>query len=249
MNLWRLEWLRLLRTRRLLAILSIYVFFGFTGPLTARYLGQIIKRFGTGGVRVEFPPPKPADGILQFTSNVSQIGLLVVVLVAAAALALDARREMAVFLRTRVHSVRDLIVPAYLLNAGAAVAGLLAGSAAAWYETAVLLGPLPAGRMLLGILCAALFLAFAVALTALAASMLRGALATAGTTLVVLLGMAILGGLRGVGRWLPTTLLSAMADLVGAGRPGDYLPAVASTILAGVAALAAAVIFAARREI
>lgn len=39
MNLWRLEWLRLTRTRRLVAIVGVYLFFGLTGPLTARYLG------------------------------------------------------------------------------------------------------------------------------------------------------------------------------------------------------------------
>ena len=101
MNLWRLEWLRLARTRRLAALIGVYLFFGLTGPLTARYLEQILGSLGTEGVRIEFPQPKPADGIVQFMGNVSQIGLLVVVLVAASALAFDARREMAVFLRTR----------------------------------------------------------------------------------------------------------------------------------------------------
>ena len=97
---------------------------------------------------MEFPDPVPADGIAQFVGNASQIGLLVVVLVAASALAFDARREMAVFLRTRVGSVRDIMLPAYAVNTGAAVAGLVVGSLAAWYETAVLLGALPTRRML-----------------------------------------------------------------------------------------------------
>ena len=106
MTLWRLEWLRLTRTRRLLVLLCAYAFFGLTGPLTARYLPQILDRLGTSGMQIEFPPPKPADGIAQFVSNASQICLLIVVMVAASALAFDARTEMAVFLRTRVGRVR-----------------------------------------------------------------------------------------------------------------------------------------------
>jgi ABC-2 type transport system permease protein len=182
-NLWRLEWLRLVRTHRLLALIGVYVFFGLTGPLTARYLSALMGRLGTEGVRVEFPDPVPADGVAQFVGNTSQIGLLVVVLVAASALSFDARREMAVFLRTRVRGVRDIVVPGFVVNAGAAAAALGFGSLMAWYETAVLLGPVPVPAMVAGMALSALFLAFAVALTAAVASTVRGVAATAGVTL------------------------------------------------------------------
>lgn len=249
MNLWRLEWLRLVRTRRLVAILGVYVFFGLTGPLTARYLEQILGRLGTDDVAVEFPDPVPADGVEQYVSNAAQIGLLVVVLVAASALAFDARREMAVFLRTRVDGVWPIVLPAYLVNAAAAIGGLVAGAAAAWYETAVLLGPLPPGRMIAGVGFGALFLAFCVAVVAFAAAMLRSVLATAGVTLVALLGLAIVGGLTGRGQWLPTGLAGAMADLVRAGQVADYLPAAGVTALLTAGLLWAASTIGARREV
>ncbi|MGE5827748.1 MAG: hypothetical protein ACM30G_05200 [Micromonosporaceae bacterium] len=249
MTLWRLEWLRLVRTHRLTAILSCYVFFGLTGPLTARYLSQILGRLGTQGVRVEFPDPVPADGIAQFTSNAAQIGLLVVVLVAASALAFDSRREMAVFLRTRVDGVGQIIGPAYAVTAAAAGAGLVAGSLAAWYETSVLLGPLPAGRMVLGVALGVLFLVFVVALTALVAALVRGTVATVGITLGAMLGLAILGNLGGLGRWLPTNLPGALAGLVRDAQPGQYLPAAVVSVVATVAALVGAVSLGARREL
>jgi ABC-2 type transport system permease protein len=249
LNLWRLEWLRLLRTHRLLALVGTYLFFGFTGPLTARYLSAILGRLGTEGVRVEFPEPVPADGIAQFVGNASQIGLLVVVLVAASALAFDARREMAVFLRTRVGAVREIIVPAYVMTVAAAVAALAAGSLAAWYETAVLLGPVPVTAMLIGIALGALFLAFAVALTAAVSAVIRGAAATAGVTLVGLLLLAIVGGLTPLGRWLPTRLAGAVTELVRGASTVDYWPAVLTSIVGIVVAMTVAVALGARREV
>ena len=249
MNLWRLEWLRLVRTRRLVALLGVYVFFGLTGPLTARYLGAILGRFATNGVRVEFPAPLPADGIAQFIGNASQIGVLTVVMVAASALAFDARREMAVFLRTRVSSVRSIILPAYAMNTGAAIGGLVLGTLAAWYETSVLLGGLPAGRMLAGVALGAVFLAFAVAVVALVASMVKGVVATAGVSLGILLGLAILANLPGVGRWLPTSLAGAIVGLVRGGSMAGYWPAVATSAVLAVAAVAGAVLLGARREL
>jgi ABC-2 type transport system permease protein len=249
LNLWRLEWLRLVRTHRLLVLVGTYVFFGFTGPLTARYVSAILGRLGTEGVRVEFPEPVPADGIAQFVGNASQIGLLVVVLVAASALAFDARREMAVFLRTRVPAVRHIVVPAYVMTAAAAAAALVAGSLAAWYETAVLLGPVPVTAMLTGMALGSLFLAFAVSLTAAVASVMRGAAATAGVTLAALLLLAIVGGLTPLGRWLPTRLAGAMTELVRGASTLDYWPAVLTSLAGTAVAVTVAVMMGGRREV
>lgn len=249
MTLWRLEWLRLVRTRRLAALVGVYLFFGLTGPLAARYVSAILGRVATPGVRVEFPPPVPADGITQFVSNDSQIGLLVVVLVAASALAFDARREMAIFLRTRVGSVRAILAPAYTVNTGAAAVAYLIGSLAAWYETAVLLGPLPAGRMLAGMACGALFLAFAISVVSAAAALARGVLGAAGLSLVVLLVLALLGNIGSLGRWLPTSLAHAMDALVRGADPVDYLPTAGIAVVSGALLLWLAGVMGSRREL
>lgn len=249
MTLWRLEWLRLVRTRRLAALLAVYAFFGLTGPLTARYLGEILRAVGTEGVEVRFPEPTPADGIAQFAGNASQIGLLVVVLVAASALAFDARREMAVFLRTRVAGVWPIVLAAYGITLGGAVAGLVLGSACAWYETTVLLGAPPTTAMLAGIAYGVVFQAFAVALVACVAALVRGVLATAGVTLILLVLTGILGGIAGVGTWLPTGLLGALTGLTAGAPPADYLPGLVVTVVLAVLALAAAVGLGNRREL
>ena len=189
MSLWRLEWLRLVRTYRLLALVGVFVFFGALGPLGAAYLSEIVERFG-GGVRVEFPDPVPADGIAQYLSNVSQIGLLVVVFVAATSLAYDATPQIGVFLRTRVRSTTALLAPKWLVPTAAAGIAYAAGTAVAWYETALLIGPLPVGGMVAGFAYGMLYLAFATAVTALAAQLTRSALA-AGAVTIVALGMTV----------------------------------------------------------
>ncbi len=153
------------------------------------------------------------------------------------------------FLRTRVGGVRQIVVPAYTVTVAAAVTGLILGSLAAWYETAVLLGAPPPVRMLIGIGYGAIFLAFAVATAALVASLVRGVVATAGITLAVLAGLAIAGNLTGPGHWLPTTLAGAMADLVRGAEPTRYLPAAATAVVAGAAALAGSVVIGTRREL
>jgi len=239
MNLWRLEWLRLHRTHRLTGLVAVFLLFGFTGPLTARYLEQLLERFG-GGVEVRLPVPVPADGMAAYVDTGQQLGLLVVVLVAAAALAFDAQRESAAFLRTRVRGMWQLVLPKVAVNAGAAAGAFALGAAAAWYETAVLLGGLPAAETLAGIAYGALYLAFAVTLTALAAALLRGVVGTAVTALAALLLLGLVESLGILADWLPSHLVGSLHVLARGGDPGEFLPAAAVTLALGAVAVAAA---------
>lgn len=229
MSLWRLEWLRLLRTKRLIALVGVYVFFGLVGPLTARYLGEIVERFG-GEVTVVVPDPVPPDGIAQYLANASQIGILVAVVVAAGALVLDARPEMAIFLRTRVRPVRRILVSRYVVAAGAVIATYLLGLALAWYETAVLLGSLSVGGMLVGALYHAMYVAFAVAIVAAIGSRASSVLATVGISVVVLLLLPLVGVMEAVGEWLPSHLIGAQVGLLVDQTVGDYLLAAGVTL-------------------
>ena len=230
MNLWKLEWLRLVRTKRWIALVGVYVFFGLLGPLSARYLGEIVERFG-GGVEVTFPPPVPADGMIQYVSNVSQVGLLVAVVVAAGALAFDAKPEMGVFLRTRVQRVWDILVPRLTVSFLAIGIAFVLGALAAWYETVILIGSLPVGGTLAGVGYGLLYLALVVSVVAAAGSRAKNVLGAVAITIVVLLIMPIIGIIEAIGRWLPSHLVGALAGIPGGTTISEYLPAATVTVV------------------
>jgi ABC-2 type transport system permease protein len=241
MNLWRLEWLRLVRTRRLMALVGLYLFFGLLGPVTARYLGEILERFG-GDVIVQFPDPTPADGIAQFTANANQIGMLLAVVVAAGALVIDAIPEMSIFLRTRVRTTHRLLTPRLVVSFAAVAAAFLIGLLGAWYETVVLLGSLPIGALIGGALHTLVYMAFVVALIGAIGSRLGSVLATVATTVVVLLLLPTFGLIDVIDRWLPSHLLGALDALIRGTEPWtEYLPATLVTVVlsAGLVVLAA----------
>ena len=148
MNGWKLERLRMTRTPRAVALAGTYLFFGLLGPVTAKYLQDIVNRFQSG-VQVILAHPTPKDGIANYISQISQIsqtGLVVVIVITAGALTFDARRGLSTFLRTRTTSMWQLIAPRFTVNAVAAGAAYTLGTLAAWYETALLLGPHLPGR-------------------------------------------------------------------------------------------------------
>lgn len=241
MSSWRLEWLRLVRTPRALALGAVYVIFGLGEPVLAKYLNKLVSHAGGArDIRISIPPPVPVDGISAYISEASLIGLIVVVVIATGAFSFDARQGLATFLRTRVSSLWQLLTPRYTVNAAAAIAAYALGTLAAWYETNLLIGSLPVAAMLEGILCAACYLAFAVALSALAASLVRNTLGAVGLTVAVLLALPIAASAHTIQYWLPSTLVNAPVDLITGTHLTRYLPGMGTAVVASALLLAAA---------
>lgn len=246
MSLWRLEWLRLVRTRRFLVLAGVFVFFGIVGPVTTRYLPEILEQFGAG-LEVTVPDPTPARALIEFMSNAVQIGVLAVAFVAAAAIAFDANTEMSTFLRTRAR-VPAILTPRFVVNALAAVAALLLGAAIAYYEAGVLLGWLDLGRYTVGVALVAVYLVFAVALTALVSGFVGSVPAVALTSVGLLIVLGLLTLVPAAGRWLPSGLPGGF-DAVISGEAFSYWPAIGVTVALIVAMFWLTVFRLERREI
>ena len=218
MSLWRLEYLRLWRTKRWLILVGVYAFFGVLGPQTARYLPEIVENLGGADAITGLPKLTPEDGITQYLGNAQQIGLLAVVFVAAAALAFDANREMSIFLRTRT-SISRIMTPRYVMTSAATALAFTVGVMIAYVGTGVLLEWLDFGAVVLGSLLQILYLIVAIALTGLVASFFRNVPAVALLTVGILILVGLLGLVPSIADWLPSEVLGGMDVLI---RGGDF---------------------------
>lgn len=247
MTVWRLELLRLWRTHRWLGLLASYLVFGIGMPVLTRYQDALFERAG-GEITVIVPPPTPPDGIAAYVGQVTQLGLLVSVVIAAAALAFDARPEWSAFLRTRA-TPAAIVLPKLAVNVAAVVVSFVLGALAAWLGTVVLLGAVPWAGMLAGIAYGALYLAFAVAVVVLAAGVVRSTIGTAAVALAVLIAIPIAGSVVDpLERWLPSHLVGSLTALAAGAEASDFLRAAVVTVLAAAAVVWAGIVLAARRE-
>jgi ABC-2 type transport system permease protein len=216
-TLWGLEVVRLFRSKRWLILAAVYGFFGLLGPLTARYLPDILERVDPEGPAL--PEFGPADGILQYVGNAQQLGILAVAFIAASALALDSNTELSVFFRTRA-SIPKLLTPRVVINAIAASVAFTFGALIAYVGTGVLLGWVDFVPFLIGVLLHCVYLAFAVVVVCLMASIVRKVVTTALLTLGALILFAVLTLIRPIARWLPSDLAGALDALI---RGGDFV--------------------------
>jgi ABC-2 type transport system permease protein len=249
MNLWRLEWLRLIRTPRALSLAAVYLAIGLIEPVATRYASTLLAHAGRGAV-IRLPKPTPAAALSSYVGEATLIGLIVLVVVAASALGFDSSPGLSAFFRTRVTSMWRLVAPRFATYAAAGAVAYLLGTLAAWYETRLLIGSLPVAALFAGVLCGVVYLAFAVAVTALATSLARTTVASAGIALAILLALPLLADVHVLANWVPSALVGAPADLVaGTHHLPYFLPALAVAAVASAAALAYAVVQLRAREI
>jgi ABC-2 type transport system permease protein len=242
MSLWRLEWLRLTRTGRLIALVAVFVFFGATSPPLNRYMATLLEHFGNG-VQIVAPAPSPLSGFETYTNNAGQIGLLVFVLVVSSAVALTGHAEMAIFLRTRCSSTRDLVLPRFAVPASTGAAAYVLGALVCWYGTVVWLGPVGFGRVLMGAVLGSVYFLFIGAVAAAFGSVFRGVVSTSIATLVVALGVGLAGAFDAVAKWLPGYLTGALTAVAGGGDVTSY----GRSLVVTIAASAGLVVVAVRR--
>lgn len=251
MSLWTLERIRLVRSRRWIALAGVFLFFGLLGPITAAYIQELIGALGGAGegVTIELPDPTAVDGLVQYVSNMSQLGVLVAVVVTASAIAFDTPPEMGVFLRTRVAGPWRILWPRMGTIAAATIASFWLGTLAAWYETVVLIEAPDPSAVLVGGLITSVYWLFLVSVVACVSGLVTSQTAIIIWSLLALLVLPIVGIVERVAAWLPSHLLGAMPALESGAAVEDFTAALAVTTVATVGLTVGAVRLAGRREV
>lgn len=215
----RKELLEQWRTRRLVVVAVVFLFFGFLSPLSAKLLPELLKSMGdTGGVVIEMPPPTVQDGLLQYVKNMSQFGVLLAVLLAMGALAREKEQGTAAMILSKPVSRTAFLLSKFVaLSLVFALCLALAGLAC-YYYTIVLFQGTGGARFVEMNLLLGLLVEFYLAVTLLGSTVTRSQVLAGGLGLGTVFGVAILGALPRIGSYMPTALLEwARTLMTGSG--------------------------------
>ncbi|HEY2791497.1 MAG TPA: hypothetical protein VGJ28_04025, partial [Micromonosporaceae bacterium] len=134
MSLWQVEWLRLTRTGRWIALAAVFVLFGLADPLLTHYLGQLLSgSTGDTYIHITVSKPRPSDGMSSYFSNITTLGTLVTVVIAGLAFTIRSSTPLATLYLTHFPRRASLLTPRLGVIAAATAATSLLGGAAAAY--------------------------------------------------------------------------------------------------------------------
>jgi ABC-2 type transport system permease protein len=237
------------RTRRLVVVAVVFLFFGFLSPLGAKLLPDLLEGLGdSGGVVFEIPPPTAQDALLQYVKNMSQFGVLLAVLLAMGAVAREKERGTAAMVLSKPVSRADFLLGKFValtlvFSLCLALAGL-----ACYYYTVVLFEGTGEARFVEMNLLLGLFIEFYLAVTLLGSTVARSQVVAGGLGLGAVFVVAILGVLPRFGDYMPTALLDwAQALMAGTGEPAWGAVVVSLGVI--VVCLGAALVVFERQEV
>jgi ABC-2 type transport system permease protein len=234
----RKELLEQWRTRRLPVVAVVFLAFGISSPVLARYLPEIVKALGGGGFQIQFPEPTAKDAVDQFLKNLGQAGVLTAILLAMGSVANEKERGTAALVLSKpAGRAAFLLAKVVAIGATLLVSLVLASAAAYLYTTILFSAPGAAGWLAMTLLLLLSLLGYT-ALTFLGSTLTRSSVAAAAIGVSGLVGLALVSALPNVARYTPGGLSAPGSALAIGADGGDLI----GPVLANVGLVAALIV-------
>lgn len=241
------EFLRGWRAWVLLGVLGV---FALTGPVTARYMREILAatlgEAGTAGLPI--PEPTYVDSYLQWTKNLGDLVLFVVIVLLAGVVAGECRQGTAVLVLTKPLPRAAFVLTKAGTHLVLLVAAVVAGTAVTWVGTRLLFPVAPVGPLAAAVAAWLVLGALVVAIMVLASTCVDSTGAAAGIGFAAYLLLTVAGIWAPLKRVTPAGLRDLPAALA-AGRPVEAVGPVLSALGLIAILCAAAVLVFRRREL
>lgn len=210
----RKELMEQVRTNRLLILAVVLLAFGLMSPLLAKYTPEILRLVpGAEEFAHLIPPPTMLDAVSQYVKNINQFGILLVLLLTMGAVAQEKEKGTAAMMLVKPVTRGMFLLSKFFAISLVFLAGMVLAGLGAYYYTVILFTAPDFGAWMA--LTAMIWLQFLVyvALTLLFSTLVRSQAAAAGLGFGVVILFSILGGLPGLGKYLPGHLVNWGASL------------------------------------
>ena len=98
------------RTYKLLVIGLVFLLFGISSPLAAKFMPEIISQFLPAGIEITITEPAALDSWMQFLKNISQIGAFVLFILLSGIMAGEYSRGTLIHILTKGLSRKTVIL-------------------------------------------------------------------------------------------------------------------------------------------
>ncbi len=205
----RKELFESVRRERLLIVLSVFLVFGLTSPLLAKYTPEILKLVPqTEAIALVIPEPTLMDSVTQFVKNLNQFGFLLAILLTMGSVSQEKEKGTASMVLVKPLPRGMFLFSKFIaISLVFLVSILLAGLGANYYSNLLFTSSSLTAWLWMSFLLWLIMIVY-VALTLLFSTLFRSQPAAAGVSFVAMIIFSLLGSLPNIGKFLPNTLTS-----------------------------------------
>jgi ABC-2 type transport system permease protein len=103
------ELVEMIKTPKLIIISSVFLFFSIIGPLTAKYMGELLEMFASD-IQIIFPEPTHLQSWEQFYSNITSISMIVFLILMTGTVASEKSRGSVYLVLTKNMTRNSFII-------------------------------------------------------------------------------------------------------------------------------------------
>lgn len=247
----RKEMLEQWRSYRLFIVAVVLLLFGgFIAPLSAKYTPELIKALAPNGDEIArlMPAPTAALAVEEYVGNISQFGVLAVLLVAMGTVAQEKDKGTAALMLVKPLPRQVFLAAKFVALAITLTVSVLIAALACYYYTMLLFEALDISSWLALNGLVLLFLLVYVALTLFCSTLTSSQLVGGGLAFGMLMAFTAIGALPRVGEYLPGRLVSWAGRLMNASGAVSW-PALWSSLALILGALIGAWVVFERQEL
>lgn len=113
------------RSKKIIVVLAVFIFFGILSPVSAMFLPDIMASISESqNIKIDLPPPTWTDAVVQYIKNISQMISFIIIIVYMGIIAKEKENGILVFLLVKPVSRTAYIISKYLSVFFVALAGI-----------------------------------------------------------------------------------------------------------------------------
>jgi ABC-2 type transport system permease protein len=234
----------ILRTWRIWVLPGILLLFAVSGPPLARFTPQLVEAaVGNGQLGgLKIPTPTYVDSYVQWLKNLSQIGVLALIIVYGGLVNGELKSGTAVLMLTKPVSRTAFVVAKAAVHAAFLVLVVIAGTLITWGITAVIFGNAPGSSLWSATMAWLVLGVLFVGLMTLLSTLIASAAGAAGAGLGAYAVLLIAAIWKPLAAYSPAGLTAEVTSLA-AGKSADVLwPVLTALMVAGACVALAGVV-------
>jgi ABC-2 type transport system permease protein len=222
----RKELLEQRRTYKLLIMLAVFTIFGTMSPLLAKLMPELFKSMAIEGMTITIPEPTFIDAYAQFFKNVTQMGVIVLLLVFSGSMSHELSKGTLTNVLAKGLSRSSVVLSKYTAGLTLWTFSLALSAAVNYGYTLYLFGSHTAANLILSLLCLWLFGAFLLSVSIFTGTLLKGGYSGLLATAAVLGLLLLLSAFPGGSYRNPVSMAGVNLGLIdGSVAAADIMPA------------------------
>lgn len=208
------------KTYKLLIVVAVFLLLGLGTPLLFYYLPSLLEN--TGDIPIPIPDFTAADVVSEYLGTITQIGILVVILVAMGAVARERERGTAVMTLSKPVGRGTFIASKLAALSVTFGLGLASGAVACYVYTTILFTGLNAPSFVVVNLLAGLFFLVCISVTLLCSTFFKSQLAAGGLALLAIVGLWALALIPPLELYAPMGIINWGQRIIAGSGPSAW---------------------------